>query len=168
MSLSLYDVSIPVFIRTLENMSKFLEKGRAFADERDMLHTVLLEARLYEDMAPLTSQVQRASDAAKITAARMGQLDAPKMEDNETSFDELQARIAATIAFLKTVPVDAMDDREDAEIILPTPGRSITFRGKAYVLEFAIPNFFFHVTTAYALLRMMGVPVGKLDYLGGI
>lgn len=168
MSLSLYDVSIPVFIRTLENMSKFLEKGRAFADEKDMPHTVLLDARLYEDMAPLTSQVQRASDAAKFTAARMGQLDAPKMEDNETSFDELQARIAATIAFLKTVPVDAMDGREDAEIILPTPSRSIIFSGKAYVLEFAIPNFFFHVTTAYALLRMMGVPVGKLDYLGGI
>lgn len=168
MSLSLYDVSIPVFIRTLENMSKFLEKGRTFADQKDIPHTGLLEARLYDDMAPLTSQVQRASDAAKLTAARMSQLDAPKMEDNESSFDELQARIAATIAFLQTVPADSMDGREDAEIILPTPSRSIRFRGKAYVLEFAIPNFFFHVTTAYALLRMKGVPVGKLDYLGGI
>lgn len=168
MSLSLYDVSIPVFIRTLENMSKFLEKGRSFADEKNMPHTALLDARLYEDMAPLTSQIQFASDASKFTAARMGRLDAPKMEDNESSFDELQARIAATIAFLKTVPANAMDGREDAEIVLQTPSRSITFRGNAYVLEFAMPNFFFHVTTAYALLRMKGVPVGKLDYLGGI
>jgi uncharacterized protein len=168
MSLSLYDVSIPVFIRTLENVSKFLEKGRTFADEKRMPHPELLDARLYEDMAPLTSQIQRASDAAKFTAARIGQFDAPKQEDNETSFDELQTRIAATIAFLKTIPADSMDGREDAEVVLPTPSRSITFRGKAYVLDFAIPNFFFHVTTAYALLRMKGVPVGKLDYLGGI
>ncbi len=168
MSLSLYDASIPVFIRALESMSKFLEKARAFADQNAIPHATLLEARLYEDMAPLTSQIQFASDTAKFTAARMGQLDAPKMADNEATFDELQARIAATIAFLKTVPTDSMDGREDAEIILPTPNRSITFRGKAYVLEFAIPNFFFHVTTAYALLRMKGVPVGKLDYLGAI
>src|SRR3546814_18029747 len=110
MSLSLYDVSIPVFIRALESMSKFLEKGRSFADEKDTPHNTLLDARLYEDMAPLTSQIQRASDAAKFTAARMGQLDAPKMEDNESSFDELQARIATTIAFLKMVPADSMDE----------------------------------------------------------
>jgi hypothetical protein len=168
MSISLYDVSIPVFIRAFENMAKFLDKGRRFADEKGIPHSELLEARISEDMAPPTSQVQRASDGAKFMAARMAQVEAPRMEDNEASFEELQARIAATIAFLKSIPASAMDGREDAEITIPTPNRTFSFRGTPYVLEFALPNVFFHVTTAYALLRMKGVPVGKLDYLGDI
>ena len=168
MSISLYDASIPVFIRSLGSMAKFLEKARAFADETGMAHTDLTGARLVADMDPLTAQVQRASDAAKLCAARMAQVDGPAMPDTETSFDELQARIAATIAFLETIPATAFDGREDAEIILKTPNRSITFAGTAYVLHFAIPNFFFHVTTTYALLRMKGVPVGKIDFLGGV
>ena len=168
MSLSLYDVTIPVFIRSLQTLSLFLEKGRRFADETSMSHRELLDARLYEDMAPLTAQIQRVSDTAKFAAARIGQCEAPKMEDDETSFDELQARIAATIAFLQTIPADAMNGREDAEILLQTPRRSFTFTGRSYALEFAIPNFYFHVTAAYALLRMKGVPVGKMDFLGSI
>ena len=168
MSVSLYDVTIPVFIRSLEAMAEFLDKGRAFVKETGLPEADLLEARLFEDMAPLPAQVQRASDAAKFTAARMAQVEAPAMPDTETSFDELQARIAATIDFLKTVPANSMDGREDAEITLQTPGQSFAFAGTDYVRQFALPNFFFHVTTAYALLRMKGVPVGKLDFLGGI
>lgn len=166
MPLSLYDASIPLFIRSLESMAKFLEKGRAFADEHAMPHATLLEARLYEDMGPLTSQVQRASDSAKFAAVRVGQVENVALPDTETSFDELQARIAATVALLKAVPTTAMDGREEAEIVVETPHRSFSFAGRDYILHFAVPNFFFHVTTAYALLRMKGVPVGKMDYLG--
>jgi hypothetical protein len=166
MSLSLYDVSVPVFIRTFGNLSAFLEKGRDFADEKGMPHAELLEARLFPDMAPFTAQIQRASDAAKFTAARVGQLEPVAMPDTETSFDELQARIATTVAFLKSVPANSMDGRDAAEIVLKTQNHTMTFPARDYVLSFALPNFFFHVTTAYALLRHKGVPLGKLDFLG--
>ena len=168
MTLSLYDLTVPVFIRTLNNLSAVLEKGRAFADAQGMDHSVLLEARLYPDMAPLTAQVQRASDTAKGAAVRIGGVANVVMEDKETSFAELQDRIAATIAFLESVPRAAMDGQETAAVELITPGGAIPFTGQSYVLSFATPNIYFHVTTAYALLRMHGVPVGKLDYLGGI
>jgi hypothetical protein len=168
MTLSLYDVSVPVFIRALGNLSAILEKGRVFADENGLPHAELLEARLIEDMAPLTRQIQSASDTAKFTAVRVGQVDTLVMADDETSFDDLQARIAKTIAFLQTVPADSMDGREAAEVLLVTPRGDVPFTGQSYVLGFALPNFFFHVTTAYALLRYKGVPVGKLDFLGGL
>lgn len=166
MSLSLYEVTVPVFIRAFGNLSENLEKGRAFADGNNLAHAELLEARLFPDMAPLTAQIQRASDAAKLAAVRVGQVETVAMADNETSFDELQARIAATVAFLKSVPSDSMDGREQAEVVVTTPSNSLTFTARDYVLGFAIPNFFFHVTTAYALLRHKGVPLGKLDFLG--
>ncbi|PRD42967.1 DUF1993 domain-containing protein [Phyllobacterium phragmitis] len=166
MSLSLYDVTVPVFLRSFANLSEILEKGRAFADQNGMPHADLLEARLFPDMAPLTAQIQRASDTAKFVAVRVGQVETVAMEDDEANFNDLQARIAATVAFLKTVPAHAMDGREEAEVELKTGQGSKTFTARDYVLGFAIPNFFFHVTTAYALLRHKGVPLGKLDYLG--
>jgi uncharacterized protein len=168
MPLSLHDATIPVFIRSLRNLAAFLEKGRAFADEKGMAHAELLEARLIEDMHSLVAQVQRASDSAKFTAVRVGKAENVVMEDKEASFDDLQARIAATVALLEKVPSDAMDGQKEAEIVLATPTRSVTFIGKNYVFDFALPNFFFHVTTAYALLRSKGVPIGKMDYLGGL
>jgi uncharacterized protein len=168
MALSLYDASIPMFLRGFASLSAILEKGRAFADETGMAHSELLEARLIEDMAPLTAQVQRCSDTAKGVAVRVGQVANVAMPDTETTFDELQARIAATVEFLKAVPASNFDGREDATVTLPTQNGEIPFVAKDYVLGFALPNFFFHLTTAYALLRMKGVPVGKLDYLGGI
>lgn len=167
MSLSLYDVSVPVFIRTLGSMSAFLEKGRAFADEKGMPHQELLEARLFPDMAPLTAQIQRASDAAKFVAVRVAQVENVGFEDTEASFAELQTRIARTVEFLKAVPANSMDGREEAEVVLTMRHGSVSFTGRDYVLNFALPNFFFHVTTAYALLRHKGVPVGKRDFLGG-
>jgi hypothetical protein len=168
MALSLYDASIPLFIRGFGNLSAILEKGRAFADEKGLPHSDLLEARLIEDMAPLTAQVQRCSDSAKGLAVRVGQVETIAMPDTETSFDDLQARISATVDFLKAVPAANFDGREEATLTLQTPKGDIPFLGKDYVLGFAVPNFFFHLTTAYAVLRMKGVPIGKLDYLGGL
>ncbi|MEN3746286.1 DUF1993 domain-containing protein [Sphingomonas sp. HF-S3] len=168
MATELYDLTIPVFLRGFDAMSTLLEKGRAHADDCGIPHERLLEARLYEDMGPLTSQVQRASDAAKFAAVRLGQIENVAMPDEEKSFDELQARIARTVEFLKSVEPAAMNGREDADVELKTPKKSFTFKGRAYALQFALPNFYFHLTTAYAILRMKGVPVGKMDYLGGI
>ena len=148
-------------------MSAFLDKGRAWADENGIAHDELLSARLHPDMGPLTMQVQRASDTAKNAAARLGQIEAPAMPDTEASFAELQDRIARTVAFLETVPAEAMNGREDAEIVVTTPGRSFSFTGSGYAQGFVLPNFYFHLTAAYAILRMKGVPVGKMDYLGG-
>lgn len=166
MPLSLYDVSVPLFIRYLGNLSALLDKGRAHADANGLPHAALLDARLFEDMHPLTAQIQRASDGAKFTAMRVGQVEAPVMEDNEVGFDDLQARIARTIDFLQTVPANCMDGREAATIELKTPATTLTFSGQDYVLGFALPNFFFHVTTAYDILRHKGVPIGKRDYIG--
>jgi hypothetical protein len=168
MATELYDLTVPVFLRSFKAMAAFLEKGRAHADEHGIAHEELLTARLHEDMAPLTSQVQRASDAAKFAVARLAGVEPPAMPDTEASFAELQDRIAATAAFLESLPRDAIDGREDADVELKTPGRSFHFEGRAYLLTFALPNFYFHLTTAYAILRHKGVPVGKMDYLGGI
>ncbi len=166
--LPLHEASVPVFIRALNNLSAILEKGRAYADEKGIAHSELIEARLIEDMDPLPAQIQRASDAAKLAVIRLADLAPAPMEDNERSFDDLQARIAKTIALLESVPADAMDGREDAQVELKTPRGTFPFTARNYLLGFAIPNFFFHVTTAYALLRMKGVPIGKLDYMGAL
>lgn len=168
MPLSLHEASIPVFIRAFGNLSAQLGKARAFADERGLDHAEILNARLFEDMAPLTAQVQRASDTAKGTAVRVGGVGNVVMEDNEDSFDALQDRIARTIDVLRAVPAGAMDGREDAEVEFVARGTTLLFTGRTYVLTFALPNFFFHVTTAYGLLRHKGVPVGKMDFLGAI
>jgi uncharacterized protein len=166
MPLSLYDVTVPVFLKAFQNLSEILEKGRAFADEKGMPHAELLEARLFPDMAPLTAQIQRASDTAKFAVVRVGQVENLPMEDKEVSFDDLQARIAATVAFLRAAPAGAMDGREEAEVEVRSSQGATTYTARNYVLSFAIPNFFFHVTTAYDILRHKGVPVGKRDYLG--
>ncbi|TGX55639.1 DUF1993 domain-containing protein [Sphingomonas gei] len=168
MATELYDLTVPVFQRGFKAMAAFLEKARAHADEHGIAHDDLLTARLYADMAPLASQVQRASDAAKFAASRLSAIAPPAMPDTEASFDELQARIAATVDFLSSVPREAIDGREDADVELKTPSRSFQFKGLGYVQGFALPNFYFHVTTAYGILRQQGVPLGKMDYLGGI
>ena len=166
MSVSLFDVTIPVFIRGLKNLAAILEKGQAFADEKGMDHQTLLGARLIAEMAPLTAQIQRASDTSKGFAVRVGGVPNVAMEDNEASFSDLQARITATIRFLEGVPREAIEGKEDAPITLKLGGMDRSFTGLGYAMGFAMPNFFFHVTTAYALLRQHGVPIGKMDYLG--
>lgn len=166
MSLSLYDISVPVFLRNFANLTEILQKGEAFADEKGIAHKELLEARLVEDMYPLTAQIQRASDSAKFTAVRVAQVETVAMADEEVTFADLHARIAKTVDFLKAVDPKSMDGREEAEVILTTRSGSRSFTGSSYVLNFALPNFYFHVTTAYAILRHKGVPIGKMDYIG--
>ncbi|MGN6279184.1 MAG: DUF1993 domain-containing protein [Sphingomonas sp.] len=163
---SLYDITIPVFIRGFDTLSAILEKGRDHAREQGWDESELTEARLIADMAPLTAQVQRCSDTAKGLAVRIGQVENVAMADEEVTLDDLQARIAKTVQFLRAVPREAFDGRDEAEVVLPTPSGDIPFTATTYAVGFAIPNFYFHLTTAYALLRMKGVPIGKLDYLG--
>ena len=165
--LSLYDISVPVFIRALRNLDAILDKGAAYFAEQGRPESELTEARLIADMKPLTAQIQRASDSAKGVAVRVGGVENVAMPDDEVTIADLKARLAKTIAFLEAVPREGFDGKEEAVVELVTPNRTMTFTGRDFVLDFAIPNVFFHVTTAYALLRQAGVPIGKRDYLGG-
>jgi hypothetical protein len=166
MSLSLYDVSVPQMISGLSALSGVLDLGETFAAEAGFNEQALLDTRLWPDMMSLASQVQRASDTAKFTAVRVGQAQNVPMSDNESSFEDLQLRIDATITFLRGVDPKGYDGRETVDVILPVPGKPVHYKGQEYVLDFAMPNFWFHVTTAYDILRSIGVPVGKRHYLG--
>ncbi|MDQ2878630.1 MAG: DUF1993 domain-containing protein [Pseudomonadota bacterium] len=168
MATDLHTLTAPVFIRALKNLAAILEKGRAFAAEKGMPEAELADARLIADMTPLTAQIQRASDSAKGCMVRIGGVENVAMEDNEVTFADMQARIAKTIDFLQSVPADALNGKESDEVILKLPDTEMTFTAQSYVLGFAIPNFYFHITTAYDILRMKGVPIGKMDYLGGV
>jgi len=166
MSLTMHQISIPVFIRALNNLSTLLDKAVAHAEENKLDPDTLLTARLFEDMYPLTGQIQRASDAAKFGAARLSAIQPPSFADEETTFPQLQERIAKTIAFLDTVTPAQLDGSAEREIVIKLRGNETTFTGQAYLLTFALPNFLFHVTTAYDILRHKGVKIGKMDYLG--
>jgi uncharacterized protein len=163
---SLYDASVPLFIRGLGNLSHVLKKGAAHAKAAGLDPKTLIEARLAPDMHPLPAQVQRASDTAKGCAMRLAGRAVPSFEDTEQSFEELEARIQKTIAVLKELSPSDLEGSERREIVLELPNRSLRFEASAYLLDFAIPNFFFHVTTGYAILRHKGVEIGKTDYLG--
>jgi hypothetical protein len=166
MPISLHQASVPVFIRSLRNLSGILTKAEAHAADRGEAPSLLIEARLAPDMFPLNQQIQRASDTSKGAAARMAGIEVPSFPDTETTFPDLQERIQRTIAFLDSVPAEQIDAGEKREVILRPRGREMRFDGTSYLLTFALPNFFFHVTTAYAILREQGVPLGKMDYLG--
>lgn len=162
MSFGLYDASAPVFVRALTNLSALMDKALAQGFDE----AKLLEARLAPDMRPFPNQIQLASDSAKGAVARLTGTDNPSMADTETSFAELKARIDATVAFIKSFDASAFEGGEDRDVVLKFPGGEQHFKGGAYLTGFALPNFFFHVTTAYALLRAAGVEIGKRDYLG--
>jgi hypothetical protein len=166
-SVSLYDISIPTYLRGLRNLASFLDKAEAHAKDKGVELTTYTDSRLVADMHPFTRQVQMASDAAKGGAARLAGVEAPAMPDTETTFPELKARIANTIAFLETIQKDQVDGRVGATIELPLPGRTMTFTAPDFLMQFSLANFLFHVTTAYALLRAQGVPLGKMDFLAG-
>jgi hypothetical protein len=168
MAISMYQVSVPVFLKTLGNLSAILDKGAAFAEARKVDPSVLLGYRLAPDMLNLTRQVQIASDHAKRGTARLAGIEAPVYEDNEASFAELKARIDRTIAFIDTVKPAQIDDSEAREIALKVGGNTKTISGQTYLLHNALPNFFFHVTAAYAILRHCGVDIGKSDFIGQI
>jgi len=167
MGFSLYDASIPVFVRALRNLAGLLEKGQADAVARGFDPGVLLAARLAPDMLALPRQVQIACDMAKNGAARLAGMDAPSFPDTEASFEELQARIAKTIGFIETVSAAQLDGAETRRIHLKFPGQEMEFSGADYLTGFVLPNLYFHVTTTYALLRHNGVKIGKRDFIGG-
>lgn len=166
MSLSMYQASIPVFIRMMGNLSAILEKAAAHAEAKKIDPSVLINARLAPDMRPLSFQVQSVSDMAKGCAARLAGIDIPSMPDTETTFPELQERIAKTIAFVQSVTAAQIDGSEEREIVLKMRGNEARFTGQSYLLTFVLPNFYFHVTTAYAILRHNGLDIGKRDFLG--
>ncbi|MEK6426182.1 MAG: DUF1993 domain-containing protein [Burkholderia gladioli] len=166
MSVSLYDVSIPALVRGLNNLSKILDKGEAHAREKGIDPATLTTASLFEDMRPLSAQVQLATDSAKGCVARLAGIEVPSFPDTEQSFDELRERIAKTVAFAESVDAAQLADAATRVVTLPMRGGSVEFTGLSYVSTFVLPNFYFHVTTAYDILRHNGVPLGKMDYLG--
>lgn len=168
MSLSMYQASIPVFIRGLGNLSAILAKAATHAEAKQIESSVFINARLAPDMYPLSRQVQIASDVAKGCAARLAGIEVPSYEDNETTFPELQARIAKTVAFLQSVSPSQIDGSEQRPISLKLRGNEVSFFGQPYLLGFVLPNFYFHLTTTYAILRHNGLEIGKQDFIGGI
>jgi len=166
MAISFYDVSVPVFSRGLQQLAHVLDKGLAHAKDTGIDPDTLVGARLAPDMFTLAGQVQSASDAAKLGTARIAGLTAPAFADDETTYTQLQERVAKTIAWLKTVDRSAIDGHEDRVVTIKVRGEEMQLPAQPYCLQFSLPNFFFHVTTAYDVLRHSGVPVGKRDYLG--
>ena len=166
MTLSMYQASVPAFLRGLENLSAILAKGAAHAEARKIDPAVFVNARLAPDMLHFARQVQIASDAAKGCTARLAGAEVPSFPDTETTFPELQARIAKTIEFVKGFKPAQIDGSEERTCVLKTRTAEITHRGQDYLFKLALPNFYFHVTTAYDILRHNGVELGKMDYLG--
>lgn len=166
MSITMYQASIPVFVRMLGNLSAILDKAAAHAETKKIDPAIFVNARLAPDMFPLTRQVQIATDMVKGCAARLAGIEVPSYEDNETTFADLQARIAKTVAFLQSVSAAQIDGSEDRKITLKFGSKELSFLGQAYLLDFVLPNFHFHLTTTYAILRHNGVEIGKKDYVG--
>jgi hypothetical protein len=164
----MYVASVPPMIRSLTNLKSILEKAAAHAEAKKFDPSVLINARLYPDMFPLSRQVQIATDIAKGAVSRLAGLEPPKYEDNETTFPELMARLDKTIALLESCQPEQLDGSEDKTITLPMHDRTAIFKGLSYLYDFVLPNVYFHVTTAYAILRHNGVEVGKKDFLGNI
>lgn len=168
MPITLYSATVPVFRHMLKNLDHILAKGEAHAAARKFDPAALTTARLAPDMLPFTRQVLIACDAAKNGVARVGGVEPPRFEDNEATFAELRERIGKTLAFLETVGAAQLDGQEDKEITFPVGrDRTRTMRGEDYLKTWVLPNFFFHITTAYAILRHNGVELGKADYLAG-
>jgi hypothetical protein len=166
MSISMYEFSIPVFVRYLNNLSAILTKAAAYAADKQIQESVLITDRLYPNMFPLARQIQIACDVVKGAGARLSGMEAPKYDDNEATFDELQTRITNTIAFLQSVPADKINGTEDKEIVLQAGPNEFKFKGSDYLKLWALPNLYFHVTTTYNILRHNGLDIGKMDFLG--
>ena len=168
MTISMYSASVPTFIRTLTNLAGILEKAQAHAESKKIKPEVLLNARLFPDMFALTRQVQIASDFAKGTVARLAGIEPPAYADTESSFAELIARVQKTVDFLKTLKTDQVDGSENRDIVLKMHTGELKFKGEVYLTQFSLPNFYFHATTAYAILRHNGIEIGKMDFIGNL
>lgn len=163
--LSLFNASILPLIHTLKSLSHLLKMGEEYADTKQIAHEVILNARLFPDMYPLTRQVQIASDMSKGAAARLAGIEMPKYEDDETTFAQLQARIAKTIRFIESITAEQLENAEARTITITVRKVEIHFTGQDYLLKWVMPNVYFHVTTAYNILRHNGVALGKADFL---
>jgi len=168
MTISMYKASVPVFVKGLTNLKALLEKAAVHAQAKKIDETVFAGARLFPDMLPLTGQIQIATDFARGTTARLAGVEMPKWEDNEKTLAELIARVDKTLEYVKPFTAAQIDGTEGKEITRTLRGQPRTFTGLNYLLQFALPNFYFHSTTAYALLRHNGVEIGKMDFLGNL
>jgi uncharacterized protein len=168
MSLSMYQAAVPVYTQFLTSLSNVLKKGAAFAEAKKVDPSVLIAARLAPDMIPLSGQVQIATDHAKGSLARLAGVDIPSFADTEKTFDELQARIQKTLDYVKTFKPAQIDGTEGKEIVLTFGTQKFPFNGQTYLINFALPNFYFHTSMAYAILRHNGVEIGKRDFMGGV
>ena len=166
MTLSMYQASVPVFVRMLRTLSAILDKGAAFAEARAIEPSVLVNARLAPDMRPLSAQVQLATDMAIRGAARLAGIEFPSNPDTESTFPELQERVNKALRFLEPLSPDQIDGSEDRAITLQMRDGELHFKGQDYLLNFLLPNLYFHITTAYLILRHNGVELGKRDFLG--
>lgn len=166
MATELYDLTVPGFTRGLRALSAILDKAVAHAAATGVDADDWLSARLIDDMNPLIKQVQTACDSPKLCVARLSGIPAPVHDDSETTIAGLQIRIAETLAYLASVPKEAINGQETREVTLTFPGGEMKFVGQPYATGFAVPNFYFHLTMAYGLLRARGVPLGKRDYMG--
>jgi uncharacterized protein len=168
MTISLYDVSVGALTRGLTNLSAIIEKGAAHAAARNFDPAVLAQCRLFPDMLPLVKQVQIACDTAKGAGARLAGIEVPKHEDNEVNLADLKHRVSKTLDFLKSIKPEQLAGAESRNIELKFPNRTLSFTGLSYVTGFVLPNFYFHSSMTYALLRNNGVELGKSDFLGQI
>jgi len=166
MSITMHSASVPVFVRLLGNLTAWLDKAEAHAAAKKFDASVLLGMRLAPDMLPLKTQIQIACDTAKFCVARLAGVEAPKFDDTEASIAELRDRIRQTVAYMQSVSAALVDGSEDKDVVIPRRDAPVTMKGEAYLKHYATPNFYFHVTMAYALLRHNGVEIGKMDYLG--
>ena len=166
MSITMHSASVPVFARLLTNLLAWFDKAEAHATQRKFDTSVYLAARLAPDMLPFTKQIQIACDGAKFCIGRLAGVEAPTFEDTEASLAELRERIRKTLAFIQSVNAAQIDGTEDKDVVIPRRDAPVTMKGEAYLKHYATPNFYFHVTMAYALLRHNGVEIGKMDYLG--
>jgi hypothetical protein len=167
LAFSLYEISTPVMVRMLSNLSAILKKGEEFAVEKGIDPATLIESKLAPDMFPLSRQVQIACDVAKGCPARLAGLTPPSFEDTETTFAQLRERVTKTIEYLATIDAGQIDGSEGKEIVLKFPNAELHYTGRDFVLTFVLPNVYFHITTTYALLRQAGVQLGKRDFLAG-
>ena len=168
MTANLYSYSVPVFLRHFDILQNVLDIAAKNAEERKIDPSVFVNARLAPDMLPLARQIQIATDGAKGCGARLAGIEIPSYADTETTFDELRARIAKTVEFLKSIQADKMEGDVNRDVVVKIQGKDMHFKAQDYLQTFAIPNFYFHVSIAYAILRAQGVPLGKMDYLGAL
>jgi hypothetical protein len=167
MTISMYQASVPVYLQYLKATSNVLDKGAAFAETRKIDPAVLLQARLYPDMHPLVKQVQIFTDQAVRGISRLAGTEPPSFPDTETTFAELKTRIEKASAHVSSFTAAQIDGSEERDIVMKTPRGDLNFKGQQYLLAFSLPNFFFHATTTYSILRHVGVELGKMDFMGG-